>query len=157
MSKLDLTHGGFYRHFGSKEQLVVEAIVKALEEAASHFVEAAEKAPPGSALKLMIERYLSLAHCENPAEGCPIAALITEIAHYPRPVRTKLDRALKDHVNKMSRFLPGASETERRLNCMVLFSGMSGALNVARATADAQMRKTILESAKEFYIKAFCQ
>src|SRR5262249_49173663 len=157
MSRLDLTHGGFYRHFGSKEQLLVEAIAKALEEGAASLADAVEKAPPGCGLKVIIERYLSLQHCENPAGGCPIAALITEIAHYPRPVRIKIDRVLRAHVDRIARFMPGATDAERRRNCMVLFSGMSGTLNVARATADAELRKSILQAAKEFYIKAFSE
>ena len=49
------------------------------------------------------------------------------------------------------------AHVERERNCLVLVSGMSGALTVARATADPGLRKTILEAAKEFYIKEFCE
>jgi len=84
MRKLGLTHGGFYRHFDSKEQLLAEAIIKGFDDVAAMSSEAVKKAPPGSELKFIIERYLSLEHCANPADGCPIAALASEIAHYPR-------------------------------------------------------------------------
>ena len=157
MNKLDLTHGGFYRHFGSKEQLLAEAIAKGFEEVAAKLTDAAQKAPPGCDLKTVIETYLSLEHCANPADGCPIAALSSEIARYPRTLRVKIERAMREHIKKIARLLPGASESERERNCVVLFSGMSGTLNVARAAADPELRKTILQSAKEFYIKAFCE
>src|SRR5262245_13405516 len=124
MQKLDLTHGGFYRHFGSKEELFVEAVGRGFDEAAAKLVEASEKGPPGSELKNIIERYLSLEHCANPADGCPLASLMSESARYPRSLRTKIDRAMREHFSKIVEFLPGASEQERGRNCLILFSGM---------------------------------
>lgn len=157
MRNLDLTHGGFYRHFGSKEQLLAEAVAKGFEEVAAKLTEAVENGQPGSELKSIIELYLSLEHCANPADGCPIAALISEVPRYPRRLRVKIDRAMREHFKRIAGFLPGANEGERERNCMVLFSGMAGALNLARATADSEMRKAILQSAKEFYVDAFCR
>lgn len=157
MSKLDLTHGGFYRHFGSKEQLLAEAVAKGIEEFAARIAEAVRKGPPGSELRIIIESYLSAEHCANPAEGCPMAALISEIARYPRSLRAKIDRARREHITRIAKFMPGNDEKERERNYLLLFSGMSGALNAARATADPELRNTILQSAREFYINSFCK
>lgn len=157
MRKLDLTHGGFYRHFGSKEQLVAEAVAKGIEEFSAKVAEAVGEGPPGSELKIIIERYLSAEHCANPAEGCPMAALISEITRYPRSLRAKIDRARREHMTRIAKFMPGADESERERNYLVLFSGMGGALNAARATADPELRDSILKAAKEFYIKSFCE
>lgn len=156
MGNLNLTHGGFYRHFDSKEQLFAEAVAKGFEEVTAKFKDAVEKAPSGGALKVIIEQYLSLEHCANPDSGCPVAALASEIARYPRALRVKIDRAMRDHLNRMSGFLPGATEKERQHNCLVLLSGMSGALTLARTVADNEMRQSILQAAREFYIKSFC-
>jgi TetR/AcrR family transcriptional repressor of nem operon len=156
MSKLNLTHGGFYRHFDSKEQLLAEAIAKSFEDVRAMFTGAVEQAPPGGKLKVLIERYLSLEHCANPDSGCPVAALASEIARYPRAVRVKIDRAMRDHIKKIAGFLPGETEKERQRNCLVLISGMSGALALARTVADKEMRQSILQAAREFYVKAFC-
>jgi len=156
MSKLDLTHGGFYRHFDSKEHLFAEAIAKGFEEITAKFKGAVEKAPPGGELKVIIEQYLSPEHCANPDRGCPMAALASEIARYPRAVRAKIDRAMRDQVKKIAKFLPGATEEERQRNCLALLSGMCGALTLARAVADKETRQNILQAAREFYIKAFC-
>lgn len=157
MSKLDLTHGGFYRHFGSKEQLLAEAIGKGFEEAAANLATAVEKGPPGSELKTIIGRYLSPEHCANPDRGCPVAALVSEMPRYPRSLRVKIDRLIREHFKAIARFLPGTNDEERRRNCLILFSGMAGALNLARATADPQQRNTILQAAREFYTRAFCE
>src|SRR5229473_2560659 len=111
MRKLNLTHGGFYRHFASKEQLFVEAVEKALEEIRADMKSTADQ-HPGSELRAVIEEYLSLEHCSNPAEGCPMAALASEIARHPRAVRVKIDRATSGHIEKVARLLPGKTESE---------------------------------------------
>jgi hypothetical protein len=64
---------------------------------------------------------------------------------------------MREHSAKIAKFLPGATKKEQERNCLILFSGMAGALNVARATADPELRTSILRSAKEFYIKAFSE
>jgi TetR/AcrR family transcriptional regulator, transcriptional repressor for nem operon len=156
MSKLDLTHGGFYKHFNSKEELLAEAIAKAFDETESRFTEAVSKAKPGTELKTLIENYLSLEHCANPGEGCPMAALASEIGRFPRAVRTEIERAMKRRVKRTARFLPGATERERERNCLALLSGLIGTVNVARALADPEARKAVLDASKNFYIKSFC-
>lgn len=156
MGELDLTHGGFYRHFGSKEELLVEAVAKGFEEVAAKQAWAVANGQPGRELRSIIELYLSPEHCANPADGCPLAALTSEIARYPRSLRLKIDRALREHLKAIVRFLPGENEAERERNCLILFSGMAGALNLARSMADRERRESMLEAAKDFYIKAFC-
>src|SRR5712664_1349084 len=87
MRDLHLTHGGFYRHFDSKEDLLVKAFEQGLDEIHSRIVSAVESAPKGSEVKALIDAYLSIEHCDNPAGGCPVAALATELAR--RPPRSK--------------------------------------------------------------------
>jgi TetR/AcrR family transcriptional regulator, transcriptional repressor for nem operon len=156
MSKLDLTHGGFYKHFDSKQQLLAEAIAKSFDETDAGFMEAIRKAKRGNELKVIIEHYLSLEHCANSAEGCPMAALVSEISRYSRSMRLEINRAMKKRVQRLSEFLPGATAKERERNCMVLLSGMVGAVSLARAVLDPESRQAILDASKDFYIKAFC-
>ena len=156
MSKLDLTHGGFYKHFNSKEELLVEAIAKAFDETETRFNEAVSKAKPGTELKTLIENYLSLEHCSNSADGCPMAALASEISRFPRAVRAEIDRAIKRRVKRVAGLLPGATEKERERNCMALLSGLIGTVSVARAVVDPEVRKAVLDASKAFYIKSFC-
>src|SRR5712692_11947560 len=95
MSKLDLTHGGFYKHFNSKEELLAKAIAQAFDETESRFTEAVSKAKPGTELKTLIESYLSLEHCANPGEGCPMAALASEIGRFPKVARAEIEKAMR--------------------------------------------------------------
>src|SRR5215469_14243429 len=63
MQELKLTHGGFYRHFASKEDLFAESIGKAFEESAARMRQRLKDAQPGTELKIVIEAYLSPEHC----------------------------------------------------------------------------------------------
>lgn len=157
MRDLRLTHGGFYRHFRSKQDLYAEAIAAALRESEERLSRAAEAAPQGRELRTLIEVYLSQEHCRDSAQGCLYAALASEIARRPRAVRQAFEAALAEHMQHMARFLPGDSPEERERNSVLLFSGMAGALNVARAVSDNHRRQRILDVSREFYIKAFCR
>jgi TetR/AcrR family transcriptional regulator, transcriptional repressor for nem operon len=154
MRDLRLTHGGFYRHFGSKEGLVAEAFEAALKEYADRAAAAIEKAPPGGEIKALIDAYLDPKHCDDIAGGCPVAALASEIARRPKGSRGPFLDALRAHIRRMERFMPGATVEERRKKTIALFTGMAGTLTVARAFTDEQDRRAILEGARKFYLAA---
>lgn len=156
MRELKLTHGGFYRHFRSKEQLFAEALAQGLRDAHAKLTAGDDGQSPAP-LKGIIERYLSPWHLANPAEGCPLAALAAEMPRQPRAVRAAFDRALDTYMDGIERLLPGKTRPDRRRNFLVLFSGMAGTLSLARAVSDEQTRARLLHAAKEFYIEAFCQ
>src|SRR6266849_120129 len=65
MRDLCLTHGGFYRHFDSKEDLFVEAFEQSLKEVGDRVVNAIEQTPPGAELKALIDAYLDVEHCAD--------------------------------------------------------------------------------------------
>lgn len=154
MRDLRLTHGGFYRHFHSKEELFIEAFRESLEELSRKMRSAIEHVPPGGELKALINGYLDIQHSEDVAGGCPVAALATEIARRPPRTRAAFLRALKNHIAEVAKFMPGTTEEERERKAQVLFSGMAGTLNVARVIVDEQQRRQFLEDAKKFYFEA---
>jgi AcrR family transcriptional regulator len=152
MHDLKLTHG-----FNSKEQLFAEAFGSAMQEAHAKLTTGTDAKTPAAQLRVIIERYLSPQHWENPAEGCPLAALASEIPRQPRTVRAAFDQALDTYMDRIERLLPGATRPERQCNFLVLFSGMAGTLCLARAVSDEQTRARLLRAAKQYYIQAFCQ
>jgi TetR/AcrR family transcriptional regulator, transcriptional repressor for nem operon len=154
MKALNLTHGGFYRHFKSKEALLAEALERAVAEGAARMARAAAEAP-GRELETIISTYLSEGHCNDPGGGCALAALAPEVARESRAVREAMDRALLQHSGAMAMYMPGANEEQRRKNAIALFSGMAGSLGVARSLADAGLRRTVLESARRLYLEAY--
>src|SRR5258708_7657545 len=77
---------------------------------------------------MIIEHYLRLEHCSNPGAGCPMAALSSEIARYPRAVRVEIDRAMQRRIKRLARFLPGKTGKERERNCLGSDVGNGGRL-----------------------------
>jgi TetR/AcrR family transcriptional repressor of nem operon len=155
MKELGLTHGGFYRHFESKEDLLVAAISQALTDVADRFDRIAAKAEPGGELAAIITAYLSPEHLRHPETWCPLATLAPDIGRQPAAVRSRIDAALTQYMVRMAAYMPGADETERRVNFTVLFSGMSGAMALARACGDKDMRERILTATREHYLATF--
>ena len=154
MRDLRLTHGGFYRHFDSKEELFIDAFGESLEELSRKMLSAIEDVPRGGELKALINRYLDLEHSDDVAGGCPVAALATEIARRPPKTRAAFVRILKNHTANAAKFMPGATEEERERKARVLLSGMAGTLNMARVIVDDEQRRRFLEDAKKFYFEA---
>jgi TetR/AcrR family transcriptional repressor of nem operon len=157
MKDVGLTHGGFYRHFESKEELYVDAIARGFQEAADRMVEAAARAPQGEQLRTIIERYLSLEHLEDPGGGCVLSTLAAEIARQRPAVRARINVAMNSYRERLLPFLTGNDHAEKRRSFVVLFPAMAGVLMTARAMIDPAERKEILSVARRFYISAFAE
>jgi TetR/AcrR family transcriptional repressor of nem operon len=155
MKDLGLTHGGFYRHFESKDDLLVAAISRALSDVAERLERVAEKVEPAEQLGAIIAAYLSTEHLRHPETWCALASLAAEIGRQPAAVRKRLDEALMQYMVRMARYMPGATDDERRANFVVLFSGMSGAMAMARACGDREMRERVLATTRDYYLSAF--
>src|SRR5580693_8270050 len=87
MAAAGLTHGGFYRHFASKDQLVLEACSKTVLSLVAGLELLTNGKPHEQALALLVDRYVSRSHRDQPRTGCPLAALGSELAR--RDTRTR--------------------------------------------------------------------
>lgn len=157
MKKVGLAKGGFYCHFKSKDDLLVEALARALDEMGKGMLETAKSAPPGHALRALIERYLSTRHANSPGTGCVLAALAPELARKPLPVRKRVEALLEAYAEQLLPFIPGQSREEKLTRLRLLFSSMAGVLMTARITADPQKREQRLAEARGFFIKSFTE
>jgi TetR/AcrR family transcriptional repressor of nem operon len=154
MGGLGLTHGGFYAHFDNKSELVAAAARNIFEEATAQIEAAAAAAPKGRELTAIISSYLSARHRDT-TQGCLLPGLTGEIARQPQTVRTALTQAFDEYANRISKYMPGSNEEERRSQARLLFSGMAGTMMVARAINDRQLSDTMLAQGREFYISIF--
>jgi TetR/AcrR family transcriptional repressor of nem operon len=157
MKALKLTHGGFYRHFKSKDDLFAAALTKAFEDSRERITQMAAEAEKGRELEALISFYLSDYHCAEVAGGCPVAALAPEIARYrhSRAVRSAMDRCVREQAAFMSRYMKGRTEEERQQRALALLSGMAGSLALARAVSDEGLRQSILSGAREYFQNNF--
>ncbi|HEX3570652.1 MAG TPA: TetR/AcrR family transcriptional regulator [Acidobacteriaceae bacterium] len=156
MKKVGLTKGGFYRHFKSKDDLLVEAVARAFEEMGNGMVEVAKSAPEGQALRAIIEQYLSARHANSPGMGCVIAALGPELARKPLSVRKRIDASRESYRERLLPYVPGETREEKLAKFQLLFPSMAGVLTAARMTSSPQSREQMLMEARNFFIKVFC-
>lgn len=147
MAEAGLTHGGFYRHFTSKHQLVAEACsaaVAAMAEAMAGAVAASRQ----DGLGVAASRYLSIGHRDDPAHGCPLAALGSELARADEIVREAATEGLRIMVDVIARSRTGVSSRAATRDALAAFSTMIGALTLARIVTDARLSAAILRAAK---------
>ena len=144
MAEAGLTHGGFYAHFSSKEELVREAMLWAFEHSRLRRETGGDKA---AALEELIRVYLRPAHRDTPERGCVVAALVGEIARHEAATRTVFSEKLGALTKRIADLLPDSvAETERAATAAAIFGTMLGTLQMARVVTDAARSEEILES-----------
>lgn len=146
MGKAGLTNGAFYLHFESKEALVREAVGSALAERQQNLE---EKVQAGVDLEGVIRSYLNQAHREDPACGCPSAALLPEIARQSVPTRQTYEDGLQSFVSTLAALLPEADSAAAGRRATAIFALMVGTLQLARAVPDVARAEQILEGGVE--------
>src|SRR5262249_24569108 len=144
MKKVGLTKGGFYRHFESKDDLIVEAVARAVDEMGRGMLELARSAPEGQALRVMIEHYLSARHANSPGRGCVFCALGPEFARKPLSVRKRIEALLDAHRERLLPFVPGQTREEKAAKFLLLFSSMAGVLTRVRIESSPERREQML-------------
>lgn len=144
MKKAGLTHGGFYVHFKSRDELVAEAVTVAAEQTA-----AGTLSDPGG-LEATLSRYLSEGHVKHPELGCVLAALGSEGRHQPAPVRHAFARAARGFLERVGKALGGkGTRKEPSDEALALASRMVGAVVLARLVEDEALSKRILSAARK--------
>ena len=150
-----LTHGGFYKHFRSKNDLLVEAISEAFRQRGAERGRIAAGAAPGEEWKAIINWYLSEEHCAHPETGCPIAALASELSRMDAKTKKRVGECLSAHRGGFLRLLPGERPAEREKAFSIIIPAMLGAVQIARLVPDPDMRKEVLKNMREFLLRSF--
>jgi len=155
MRDAGLTHGGFYKHFTSKDELLVESLKVGFREIIDTLVRAAEQSPPGEAWKAIVNTYLRPEMCEHPEHGCPLATLAPELARVDRRIKPQVVAELVNYKSQMVPFMPGRRTRDKERAFFAIFSTMIGAIAIARLLPDPAIREKVLGSAKDFLLRSF--
>jgi len=155
MRDTGLTHGGFYKHFRNKEDLLVESLREAFREIEETLIRVAEKAPPGEAWKAIVRTYLSTELCEYPERGCPLVALAPELARADKGMKPQIVAELVNYKSQMMRFMPGRQIVDKERAFFAIFSTMIGSVEIARMLPDPAMREKVLASARDLLLRSF--
>ncbi len=155
MRDAGLTHGGFYKHFGSKEELLMESLTEAFQEIADRLAQAGEQSRPETAWKTIVKTYLSLEYCDHVEYGCPLPALASELARADAAMKPRIFEELKKYRSRMLPFMPGRRAVDKERAFFSIFSTMVGAIEIARMLPEPAMREKVLASAKELLLRSY--
>jgi TetR/AcrR family transcriptional repressor of nem operon len=155
MRDAGLTHGGFYKHFKSKDELVVESLREAFREIADRLAQVGEQAQPGTAWKAIVKAYLSPEHCDHAELGCPLAALAPELARADKAMKAQILGELTKYKGRMLPFMPGRRAADKERAFEAIISTMLGAIAIARILPDQAARARVLGSARDFLLRSF--
>jgi TetR/AcrR family transcriptional repressor of nem operon len=155
MRDTGLTHGGFYKHFKSKDELVMESLGEAFRDIADTLALAAEQSHPAAAWKAIVKSYLSVEYCDHPESGCPLTALAPELARVDKRMRSQIFAQLVNYKDRMIPFMPGRRTADKERAFFVIFSAMVGAVQIARMLPERAAQEKVLASTREFLLRSF--
>ncbi len=144
MRAAGLTHGGFYKHFGSREELMTEAVERALTDSESRVPELTAGQDP---LAAFADAYLSTAHRDDPATGCGVVALGMDVPRVGGPAQEAYRGQVERYLAHLEQLLEGDGATRGR--AIVTLSAMVGAVMIARALGPTERSDEILRDVRE--------
>lgn len=149
MKSAGLTHGGFYGHFASKDELMAQASARALQRLqAAWSALAHEAAAHGQEPLAAIEAaYLSPRHRDAPGQGCLLAALGSDTARQGPAVRRAVTEGVRAQVDGLARLVPGRTKAAKRQRALSDYASLVGAMVLARAVDDPALSDEILHAA----------
>jgi TetR/AcrR family transcriptional regulator, transcriptional repressor for nem operon len=143
MEAAGLTHGGFYGHFESKEDLVAQACARAVARMRQNWANVIEQAD-GDPLEALAATYLTPKHRDGAGRGCPMAALGPEIARQSPAVRRAFTDELRPFLEYLSGIVEGSSSSVRRQKALAAYASLVGALVISRTVDDTALSNEIL-------------
>jgi TetR/AcrR family transcriptional repressor of nem operon len=145
MGAAGLTHGGFYKHFGSRDDLIAEAVERALTDSESRVLELTAGAE--DPLSAFADAYVSAAHRDDPASGCGVVALGTDMPRVGGPAQEAYRAQVERYLAHLQPLLGGDDDARRRAT--VTLSAMVGAVMIARALGPTPGSDEILRDVRE--------
>lgn len=142
VSDAGLTNGAFYGHFSSKDDLIATVVADELSAQVARL----ETVSSEDDLAAFIRQYLSPQHRDDPAEGCPSAALLDEIARQSEPVRAAYTQGAEHVIATLADRLAG---DHTRAQAISLFTLLVSSMQLARAVTEPSLSEEVLDSAYE--------
>jgi len=143
MKRAGLTHGGFYGHFDSKDDLAAEITTRILGR--TGWLERLTGTSSPS-IRQVVREYLSTRHRDEAGHGCLFAAVGSDVVRQPKSVRHAFSEGLRRRVDALQGILPGRAAARRR-KALAMMAGLVGALILSRAVDDPALSDEILEAA----------
>lgn len=148
MAAAGLTHGGFYAHFKSKDDLIAETIRDIFAFSRERARAMVAGMPPAHALATFVDFYVSDQHRDVPSRGCPLVMLSSDMPRQSRKVRAAFDAGAKSLKNFLAGMIGDLGHAEPEKLAATVLSAMAGAVALSRAVSDKVLSDDLLYSAR---------
>ena len=138
MQAAGLTHGGFYGHFKSKDDLIAQTLAHLRPGGPSAAADLADYAA----------NYLNGRHRDDCAGGCPVAALGSDTIRQSPEARAAMTDGLRLQIDRLTKLAPGETAAEKRAAAIAGWSAMVGGLILARLSDDAALSEEVLTATR---------
>lgn len=142
MQEAGVTVGGFYKHFGSRDELVVEALAAAFKDLDVWEEHTADMAH-------LLQNYLTEAHRDAPGTGCAMGALVGDMTRGSKSARALYTSRVKRSLAFFNALLPSNRRSDKRRRALLILSALLGAINLSRAVSDPNLSREILHGVRE--------
>jgi TetR/AcrR family transcriptional repressor of nem operon len=146
MKEAGLTHGGFYRHFDSREHLVAEAAQRALSQGSAWTMAAAQLGGQRGYATL-VDGYLSTRHRDHPESGCGVAGVTADVARAGGSARASYTRQVKECLAVLADLIDNPDRQAGEREAVLTLSVLIGAISMARAVDDPDLSRQIMTNA----------
>jgi TetR/AcrR family transcriptional regulator, transcriptional repressor for nem operon len=148
MKSAGLTHGGFYAHFKSKDALLTETLADTFARSRQRVQRLLEGLPPKQALATYIDVYVAPAHRDDPANGCPVTALNSDMPRQTKKFRAAFEAGVKEMSNAMAGRMEAAGVADADRLAPAILAAMAGAVALSRTISDKSLSDELLASTR---------
>jgi len=147
MKEAGLTHGGFYRHFDSRDHLVAEAAQRALIQGSAWTI-AAAKLGGQRGYAALVDGYLSTWHRDHPESGCGVAGVAADVARAGGSAQATYTNQVQEYLAMLADLIDNPDRKVGKREAVLTLSVLVGAISMARAVDDPELSQQILTNAK---------
>jgi TetR/AcrR family transcriptional repressor of nem operon len=153
MQAAGLTHGGFYKHFDSRDDLVAEAVERTFAQSQEGIAAVLDGAD--DPLKAFVDWYVSAEHRDDAATGCGVVALGADAARADGRVRAAYTEQVERYIARLEQLLADSDvppdsdgEPDTRRRATVMLATLVGAVLVSRAVDDRALSDEIIRDVR---------
>lgn len=148
MKRAGLTHGGFYAHFTSRDDLVAHAVDRMFEDSKAMVARFGDANDPAASLSGLIDYYLSDSHRKAVASGCAVAALGSEAGRMPAQARDRFEQGVASFRLAVARLVAMIGVPDADVVASSVVNELVGALMLSRASRDEADACRLLEASR---------